>query len=332
MHDINLHRPAKFWESKDNNIRCYLCPHQCILSEGQSGQCLVRKVIDGQLVSTVYALPSALRVDPIEKKPLYHFLPGTRSYSVGTQGCNLKCKFCQNWHLSTRHGQATVEVRPEEVVFSAIEAECQSIALTYNEPIVFAEYAMDIRDKAQEADLPCVYITNGYITPEAREEVFKNIAAVNIDLKAFDDDIYQRFTGGKIKPVLDTIRWCVDEGIHTEITTLIVPGLNDSPEMIKRECQWLVKHCGEDMAFHVNAFHPDHKMLDYPRTSRTCLQDCKKIAEESGLKYVYVGNYPGFDNNTYCPLCHEELVQRNGYDIKGNSTHVHKSPIIWSMS
>ncbi|MCD6446998.1 MAG: AmmeMemoRadiSam system radical SAM enzyme [Candidatus Marinimicrobia bacterium] len=332
MPNLTKHHPAKFWEAKGDSINCWLCPHLCTLSEGQSGKCLVRKVIDGELVSTIYALPSALRVDPIEKKPLYHFLPGSKSFSLGTQGCNLKCDFCQNWHLSTQQGHASVYVSPEEIVSEALEASCQSIAFTYNEPIVFAEYTMDIRDLANKAGLPCVFITNGYITPEAREEVFEGIKAVNIDLKAFSDDIYIKYTGAKLNPVLDTIKWCINKGIHTELTSLVIPSVNDDPDMIKKECQWISKNCGNDTVLHISAFHPDHKMKDYPRTSRAILQRNREIARKCGLKYVYVGNYPGFDNNTYCPECGEIILKRDLYSVKGVASHIHELPIIWRVS
>lgn len=293
---------------------------------------MVRSVVDGQLVTVVYGHPSAISVDPIEKKPLFHFLPGSHAYSIGTQGCNLKCRFCQNWHLSTQVGHVDVFASPEEIVSGAIGSNCESIAFTYNEPIIFAEYAMDIRDLAKQAGIPCIMVSNGFISPEAREDVFKDISAVNIDLKAFSDEVYETFIGGKLNPVLETIKWCINEDIHTELTTLVIPGVNDSPEMISKECQWILKHCGEGTALHINAFHPDHKMMDYPRTSRASLQHCADIAKESGLKYVYIGNYPGFDANTYCPECGEIVVKRDLYDIEIINDHAHKAPIIWSIS
>jgi len=331
MSNLTKHHPAEFWEAKGDNIQCWLCPHLCTLSEGQSGQCLVRTVIDGKLISTIYAHPSALHIDPIEKKPLYHFLPGTKSFSVGTQGCNLKCDFCQNWQLSTRPEHPNVYVSPEDIVSKALETSCQSIAFTYNEPIVFAEYAMDIRDHAEKAGLPCILVTNGYITPEAREKVFKGIKAVNIDLKAFSEDIYIKYTGAKLTPVLDTIIWCIEKGIHTEITILTIPGVNDDPDMIRKECRWISKNCGNDTVLHINAFHPDYKMKDHPRTSRSVLECNRKIAHECGLKYVYIGNYPGFDNNTYCPKCGETIIERDYYQITCVESHVHELPIIWRV-
>ena len=326
-----LHHTALFWEKINGEIHCRLCPHECVLSEGQSGICMVRKVIDGQLISMVYGLPSALHIDPIEKKPLFHFLPGSKSFSVGTQGCNLKCAFCQNWHLSTQFGHANETVTPAEIVEQALKTSCESISFTYNEPIVFAEYMMDIRDIAITKGLACVLVTNGYIMPEAREEVFKGIKAVNIDLKAYTSAIYKKLTGGKLKPVLDTIKWCIEQGIHTEITTLIIPGANNDPETFTKECKWLLKNCGEDIVLHINAFHPEHRMIDYPRTSQAILKKCKNIALNTGLKYVYVGNYPGFDNNTYCANCHEAIIERNGLNVIVKEHAQHKLPVTWSV-
>jgi pyruvate formate lyase activating enzyme len=331
MFEQHEHRKALFWEQHDDGIHCRLCPHACVLSEGQSGICHVRTVRDGELTTLVYGYPSALHVDPIEKKPLFHFLPGSKAFSIGTQGCNLSCKFCQNWHLSTQIGHTFTYVSPEEIIVRAIESQCKSIAFTYNEPIIFAEYAIDIQALAREAGLPCIMVTNGFINPEARASVFKNIDAVNIDLKAFTDETYVKFTGGRLAPVLDTITWCVDNGIHTELTTLIIPGVNDDREMMEKECQWIIKHCGDTTALHINAFHPDHKMKDYPRTSRSALMKCVETAQNCGLKYIYVGNYPGFDNNTYCPECGDIVVKRNMYEVESVVAHQHKAPIIWSV-
>jgi len=325
------HKKALFWEKSGRDIQCLLCPHLCLLSEGQSGICMVRKVVNGELVSEIYGLPSAMRVDPIEKKPLFHFLPGSTTYSIGTQGCNLKCQFCQNWHLSTQHGHASVYVSPKEIISKSQSAGCQSIAFTYNEPIIFAEYAMNIRDLAKRSGIPCIMVTNGFIMPEARQELFKGIKAVNIDLKAFSDDIYEKYIGGKLAPVLDTIKWCIEQGIHTEITTLVIHGVNDAPDIMNKQCQWIIKNCGEDIALHINAFHPDHKMKDYPRTSRSALIRCAETAQDCGLKYIYVGNYPGFDNNTYCSECGELVVKRDLYRVESDLSHKHQAPIVWSV-
>lgn len=323
---------ARFWESIKGEIQCNLCPHRCVLSEGQSGICMVRKVENGKLLSLVYGYPSVQHIDPIEKKPLYHFMPASHTFSIGTQGCNLKCSFCQNWHLSTQLGYVTDYYSPSEIVDQAIKQNTDSIAFTYNEPIIFAEYLMDIRDIAIDKGLACVLVTNGYVTPEAREEIFKGIDAVNIDLKGFTDTIYRKFTGGRLKPVLDTIKWCMKNNIHTEITSLIIPGANDNLDIFRKQCNWLLKNCGDDIAFHINAFHPEHKMTEYPRTSKAVLKKCKKIAQNTGLKYVYVGNYPGFDNNTYCAECSEPIIKRKGYEILIKEHSKHQLPVVWSTT
>ncbi len=323
---------ALFWEKENNAVRCELCPHHCLIREGQAGLCRVRVNIDGELFSTVYGIPSALQIDPIEKKPLYHFLPGTRTFSIGTQGCNLFCKFCQNWHLSAETGHHTTRFEPEDIVNKARESACRSIAFTYNEPLVFSEYALDIQKHAEKAGIPCVFITNGYASETARKEVLSRMQAVNIDLKAFTDEVYKTYTGGSLQPVLDTIDYCANRGIHTEITTLIIPGVNDSEATIEKECEWIIQHCGKDVPLHISAFHPDYKMKDHPMTSRETLRRTKATAEKCGLRYVYVGNYPGFDNNTYCSRCGEKIIDRNTYPFRINKDHKHKIPVIWSLS
>ncbi len=325
------YKEANFQENIGERIQCNLCPHHCLLEEGQHGICMVRKVVDNKLRSLVYGFPYAQHIDPIEKKPLYHFLPGSISYSIGTQGCNLKCQFCQNWHLSTQFSHTDHYYSPGEIVERAIESGCSSISFTYNEPIVFAEYLMDIRDIAIERGLASILVTNAYITAKAREEVFKGINAVNIDLKAFDDKVYQDYTAARLEPVLDTIKWCIKNDIHTEISSLIIPGVNDDPDIFEKQCYWLLKNCGEDLAFHLNAFYPAYKMAHYPSTSQAILKRCKKIAKNAGLKYVYIGNYPGFDNNTYCADCHEPIIERNGYDIYIKKNNEHRSPLVWSL-
>ncbi|MDD3095336.1 MAG: AmmeMemoRadiSam system radical SAM enzyme [Candidatus Neomarinimicrobiota bacterium] len=328
MNNQSLYPEARFWKRKGESILCELCPHACILHEGQSGLCGSRIHEAGKLRSTVYGYPSALQSDPIEKKPLFHFLPGTRTFSIGTQGCNLSCKFCQNWHLSAQHGREHEYVSPKELVLAAKNNRCKSIAFTYNEPIIFAEYALDIIDLAEQEKIPCIFVTNGYVSELARETVFSGLRAVNIDLKAFSDTIYRHYTGGSLRPVLDTILWCVNKGIHTEITTLLIPGVNDDDLSLEKSTQWIVKNCGEDTPLHLTAFHPDYMMTDHPGTSRQSLERARKIATASGLRYVYVGNYPGFDNNTYCPQCGEIVIERKGYQVTLHKEHQHSLPII----
>lgn len=331
MNNSSLYHEARFWTKKGESILCELCPHACVLHEGQCGLCGVRIHEAGKLRSSVYAYPSAIHADPVEKKPLYHFFPGSHTFSIGTQGCNLSCKFCQNWHLSARRGRGHEYLPPEAIVQAALQSGCSSIAFTYNEPIIFAEYALDVLEAADKENIPCIFVSNGYISDTAREAVFGQLRAVNIDLKAFSDAVYKHYTGGTLKPVLDTISWCVAKGIHTEITTLLIPGVNDDDPSLKKSCDWIVKYCGKDTPLHLSAFHPDYKMTERPGTSRVILEHARKIAHESGLRYVYVGNFPGFDNNTYCPDCGECVIERNGYQVTIRGEHPHSLPIIRSM-
>jgi pyruvate formate lyase activating enzyme len=331
MTNIHKYTEAAFWAPEGDRIRCYLCPHACLLQEGQTGICGVRSRLDGKLRSSVYGSPAAIQIDPIEKKPLYHFLPGSRTFSIGTMGCNLSCLFCQNWHLSTRQVHDDLSISPEYVVEKAIETECASIAFTYNEPTVFAEYAMEIRDIAAKQDLPCILVSNGFITPQARKDLYSGIRAVNIDLKGFSENIYSTYCGGKLMPVLDTISYCIEKGIHTEITTLLIPGVNDDESMLKEEFSWIVKNCGKNTPLHLSAFHPTHKMMDHPPTSRSILERAKQTALECGLNYIYIGNYPGFDNNTLCPECGQTVIDRHMGKIRAYIPHEHDVPIIWSI-
>lgn len=321
-----------FWKSENGAVRCELCPHNCLVQKGDAGLCGVRENNNDKMISTVYGYPSALHADPIEKKPLFHFLPGTRSFSIGTWGCNLFCKFCQNWQLIESSDYRTAWHEPENIVKMAQETGCKSIAFTYNEPIIFSEYALDIQKIAKAAGLACIYVTNAYITDTARDKVFSGLNAVNIDLKAFSEEVYKKYIGGRLRPVLDTIKYCVDNGIHTEITTLVIPGVNDDDDHIKKECEWIIENCGEDVPLHINAFHPAYKMMDYPITPRKTLQRTKETAKTCGLHYVYVGNYPGFDNNTYCHQCGHTIIDRNTYPFRLDKKHEHKTPVIWSFS
>ena len=331
MNNNKIYHDAAFWEHEGNKVRCRLCPHACLLAEGKTGICGVRIHSDGSLHSMVYGSPAAIQVDPIEKKPLYHFLPGSRTFSIGTVGCNLSCLFCQNWHLTTGQIHDHYRADPDMIVEKAIESDCESIAFTYNEPIIFAEYLMDVREMAEKQNIPCIAVSNGYVSGEAREAVFGGLAAVNIDLKAFSDEIYLKYCGGHLEPVLDTISWCVGKGIHTEITTLIIPGVNDDKDMLRREFMWIAEHCGKDIAVHLSAFHPDHKMCDHPATSGKTLELAKRTALGCGLSYVYIGNYPGFDNNTYCPVCGSTIIERLNGRKRYTMQHEHYVPIIWSI-
>jgi pyruvate formate lyase activating enzyme len=229
-----------------------------------------------------------------------------------------------------QRGRPHSYISPETMMREIRHSNCSSVAFTYNEPIVFSEYAMAIAELAEKENYPCIYVTNGYISDKAREQVFSRLSAVNIDLKAFTDAAYKKYIGGTLRPVLDTIRWCVENNIHTEITCLLIPGVNDDESSVRSSCEWILKYCGADTPLHLNAFHPDYKMMDHPMTSRITLENARNVARESGLNYVYVGNYPGFDNNTYCPECGELLIERRGYQVRCHPDHRHPSAIHWS--
>ncbi len=312
--------PAKWWEPAENKrVVCTLCPRYCNIPEGKIGFCYIRRNVDGKLYSTGYGRPTGFAVDPIEKKPLNHFYPGTTILSFGTAGCNLGCKFCQNWTMSKarQDEQNSVYVTPEEVVRLAQKYNTPSIAFTYNEPIIFGEYIIDISEIAKQVGTHTVMVTNGYIDKEARKDVFKNIDGANVDLKAFDEDFYYRLTNGHLQPVLDTLIWLKKEtNIWFEITNLIIPRENDNPDEIKRMCDWILENLGDSVPLHFTAFHPDFKMLDYPPTPYSTLRMAHEIAIQRGIKYVYVGNvHDPQGQTTFCPNCGKALIKRDWYTV-----------------
>ena len=313
--------PGRWWHRLDDGrIQCNLCPRDCRLHEGQRGMCFVRRRVGDQMVLTTYGRSSGFCVDPIEKKPLNHFLPGARVLSFGTAGCNLGCKFCQNWDISkARIDQHVSEAAaPEEIVALALSTGCQGIAYTYNDPVIWAEFAIDIARAARAAGLANVFVTAGYVTPEARAEVFQYMDATNVDLKGFTEEFYHRVTFGHLEPVLDTLVWLRREtAVWTEITTLLIPGLNDGDEEIARECEWILEHLGPDVPLHFTAFHPDFKMTERPRTPAATLVRVRAIARARGLRYCYVGNvHDAEGQTTWCPGCGEALVVRDWHAIR----------------
>jgi len=316
----SLH-PARWWHPAERGkLLCTLCPRYCLIGEGQAGFCYIRQNHGGQLVSAGYGRSTGFAVDPIEKKPLNHFLPGARVLSFGTAGCNLGCKFCQNWDISkARIDQHVSEAAaPEEIVALALSTGCQGIAYTYNDPVIWAEFAIDIARAARAAGLANVFVTAGYVTPEARAEVFQYMDATNVDLKGFTEEFYHRVTFGHLEPVLDTLVWLRREtAVWTEITTLLIPGLNDGDEEIARECEWILEHLGPDVPLHFTAFHPDFKMTERPRTPAATLVRVRAIARARGLRYCYVGNvHDAEGQTTWCPACGEALVVRDWHAIR----------------
>jgi pyruvate formate lyase activating enzyme len=285
---------AKWWEpTDDDRILCTLCPRYCKIGESQPGFCFIRQNHGGKLYSIGYGRPTGFAIDPIEKKPLNHFLPGSTILSFGTAGCNLGCKFCQNWSMSKAKldDLNSLTASPEEVVSLAKEYGAPSIAYTYNDPTIFGEYVIDISKIAREENVKSVMVTAGYIDKEARKDVYKYIDAANVDLKAFTERFYHKLTFSHLDDVLDTLIWLKNEtDVWIEITTLLIPGENDSSEEIKKECDWIVNNLGDGIPIHFTAFHPDFKMRIKDRTPERTLSRARKIALNTGIKYCYVGN------------------------------------------
>ncbi|MBU0456205.1 MAG: AmmeMemoRadiSam system radical SAM enzyme [Pseudomonadota bacterium] len=312
--------PTKYWQTlSDGRIQCDLCPHHCRLKNGQKGVCFVRECQDNAVVLTTYGRSSGFCIDPIEKKPLYHFLPGTPVLSFGTAGCNLACKFCQNWDISKSREieKLADEAMPEVLAVKAKELQCNSIAYTYNEPIIFMEYAIDVAKACRQYGIKSVAVTNGYICDEPRKEFFRYMDAANVDLKGFTETFYKKITGASLQPVLDTLVYLKKHtNVWLEITTLLIPGLNDSSAEIERSSQWILDHLGPDVPLHFTAFHPAFKMLQTPPTPLETLKNARRIAMKNGLYYVYIGNtYDQEGSSTFCHHCHRCLIERMGYQL-----------------
>lgn len=317
----NAVKEALFWKRAGERIHCYLCPRDCRLSEGQSGFCYIRKNIGGILYNLAYAYPCAVHIDPIEKKPLFHFLPGSKILSLGTVGCNLGCKFCQNWDISKAKDAETrsADFPPPTAVVAALEHKCQSIAFTYNEPTIWAEYAMDIATEGRKAGLKHVMVTNGYINIEPLREVYKYIDAANVDIKSFNEDFYAKVTLSHLAPVLAAIIEMKRLGVWVELTTLLIPTLNDSRQEISALTSWIIDNLGCDVPVHFTAFHPDYKMTGLPGTPAKTVNMARKIAQDAGMHYVYEGNINSGGSNTYCPACGALLIERDWHSIKANN-------------
>ena len=304
----------------DGRIQCDVCPRACRLHEGQRGLCFVRGRVDDQIVLTSYGRSSGFCVDPIEKKPLNHFLPGSAVLSFGTAGCNLACKFCQNWDISKSREVDTLAGRatPQDLARVADELGCRSVAFTYNDPTIFWEYAADVADACHERGLKAVSVTAGYMCPPARADFYRHIDAANVDLKAFTEDFYRKVCVAHLDDVLDTLVYLRHEtDVWVEITTLLIPGLNDSDSEIAAECAWIREHLGGDVPLHFTAFHPDYKMLDRPSTPPATLTRARRIAIEEGLRFVYTGNVHDADGGTTsCPGCGAAVVVRDWYSMR----------------
>ncbi|MGH6626181.1 MAG: AmmeMemoRadiSam system radical SAM enzyme [Burkholderiaceae bacterium] len=313
--------PGRYWHMLDDGrIQCDLCPRDCRLHEGQRGACFVRQRAGDRMVLTTYGRSSGFCIDPIEKKPLNHFYPGSSVFSFGTAGCNLACKFCQNWDISKSREMDTLmdQASPETVARTAARLGCKSVAFTYHDPVIFAEYAMDAADACHELGVAAVAVTAGYIHDQPRREFYAKMDAANVDLKGFTDDFYFRLCGAKLQPVLDTLVYLRHETeVWFEITTLLIPGKNDSDQEIEAECRWIERELGTGVPLHFTAFHPDYKMMDTPPTPPATLTRAREIALANGLHYVYTGNvlHDLEGGTTFCHGCGEPLIVRDWHEI-----------------
>ncbi len=312
--------PARYWHKiDDGRLQCDLCPRFCRLRDGQRGLCFVRQRQGERLYLTTWGRSSGFAVDPIEKKPLFHFLPGSSVLSFGTAGCNLACKFCQNWDISKSRemDRLGAQAKPEDIARAARDHGCRSVAFTYNDPVVFLEYATDIAHACREANIHTVAVTAGYITESARPEFFAAMDAVNVDLKAFRQDFYYRLCGGELQTVLDTLKFIHHQtNAWLEITTLLIPGKNDSNQEIDAMCGWILENLGDKVPLHFTAFHPDWKMSDTPRTPKSTLLRARAIARSCGIRYTYVGNvHDEKGSSTYCPNCNGIVIARDWHRI-----------------
>ncbi|MCM2318612.1 MAG: AmmeMemoRadiSam system radical SAM enzyme [Pseudomonas sp.] len=321
MNDLSAHYPGRWWHGlPDGRIQCDLCPRDCKLRDGQRGACFVRMREGEQVVLTTYGRSSGFCIDPIEKKPLNHFLPGSAVLSFGTAGCNLACKFCQNWDISKSRDMDRLmdQASPQQIALAAENSGCASVAFTYNDPVIFAEYAIDTAIACRARGIRTVAVTSGYIHAQPRRELFAVMDAANVDLKAFTDSFYFKLTGAHLQPVLDTLVYLRHEtDVWTEITTLLIPDHNDSNWEIEALCAWVFKELGPDVPLHFTAFHPDFKMLETPRTPPATLRRARQIALAQGLHYVYTGNvHDAEGGTTFCPGCGAPLIERDWHQIR----------------
>ncbi|MFH1134168.1 MAG: AmmeMemoRadiSam system radical SAM enzyme [Nanoarchaeota archaeon] len=326
-------KQAKHYQSdfqgKRGIVQCRLCPRLCVLEDGQSGFCNVRQNMKGKLYSLVYGKAAAVNVDPIEKKPLFHFLPGSKVFSFGTIGCNLRCRHCQNWEITqVKPGECPEEdLSPEDAVSAAIASGSKSVAATYNEPTIFFEYMLDTFKLARKKSLRTVAVTNGFMCKEPIEELAPFVDAVNVDIKGFTQDFYGKVTSARLQPVLDAIALWKKKGVWLELTNLVIPGHNDDPKEVETMCKWILDNLGPDVPLHFTAFFPMNKMLDVPPTKPETLFSFRELAKKQGLHHAYVGNVrSGEGEHTICPSCGKAVIRRKGYVILENALKQGKCP------
>lgn len=329
---MEMKKALLFEPLKENTVKCNLCSHHCVIKEERRGICGVRENRRGTLYTLVYGQLIAQNVDPIEKKPLFHLDPGSLSFSVATVGCNFKCRFCQNADIaqmpSDRNGMIMGEyLSPETVVREAKQRNCKSIAYTYTEPTIYFEFALDTAKLARKEGIKNVFVTNGYMTPEALEMVAPYLDAANVDLKAFTDDFYKKQCGAKLEPVRETLRGMKKKGVFVELTTLIIPGLNDSQTELEQLARFIVEDLGPETPWHISRFHPTYKLTDAPPTPVGTLTMAREIGMKAGLRYVYTGNVPGQEGeSTACYSCHAPLIERWGFTVRKNRIEAGKCP------
>jgi pyruvate formate lyase activating enzyme len=314
--------PARHWQKLENKaVQCRLCPRGCVLKDGQSGYCRARKNIGGELASLVYGRPVAANVDPVEKKPLYHFLPGTRTFSIATVGCSMRCLFCQNWDISQAEPSdfKAEHVPPEKIVRAAADRSCPSVSYTYSEPAVFFEYMYDVSALARKSGLRNVMVTSGHINPGPLAELCPVLDAANVDLKGFSDRAYRRMANTRLAPILEAVRVLKGKGVWLELGYLVIPTVNDGREELSALCRWVADSLGPDVPLHFLRFFPQHKLSHLPPTPPAAMDTAYALARRAGLHYVYIGNLPGHPaNHTYCHQCGRRLIERKGYFIERN--------------
>ena len=317
----NFTTNSPWFRATEDGVQCLLCPHHCHLRDGKTGICRTHVAKNHELFTTAYGNPCAVHVDPVEKKPLFHFLPGTDCLSIATAGCNLSCRNCQNWEISQRSPSEITasELFPQQVVDTAIKNECLSIAYTYTEPTVFYEYMLATAVIAKAAGIRNLMVSNGYINEDPLRALAKNLDAANIDLKSFSGETYKKFFGGNLQPVLDTLQILKEEGVWLEITHLLIPGITDKPGQLTAMCDWLASHGFADTPLHFSRFYPMFRMTETQATPLPAIEKARKIAQDAGIRYVYIGNVPGNDaQHTYCPACKKPVIERNGFGVTGN--------------